>query len=393
VSPRQWQRDPLVEWLVNAAIGATRRSLGLEAEPGKRPVRVDPALDRQRRPVFLGEVEIRLSTETCEALKRLFYAGGFRWTETDPARARQSAQALDALHDSSLACALGESDVPRPDQPAETGTGYRLRTGAREGFARHTRADWLHQLGVTKSAPDVAELPRSPAHPTAGRTAEAVSSYLAERRGVPAADVLRDLTRAGEAAPAYVAQHAIEGYDPRLWAHVQGLDQTRREAVLRGVVAPLENAWRGEREDRTSLAGVGAAVGIHQAVLEVAEEAGLRRGAAAGTSLDREKAEYRVDGAYIAWAKSSGAARAWALAGRVAARASLAAVAVRERGEAVAGGLGSTTATVGRGLERAARTVTSPVAEQLEQARSWTRAERSRRARIKERQGVGEYGF
>ena len=399
MSPQQSQRDPLIERLVNAAIAASRRSLGEAGPPGRRAVVVDPALDQQRRQIFLGDGEVRLSAGTYEALKRLFYAEGFRWTEADPARARQSAQALDALHDKSIASALGESDAPRPDDPAETLVGYRLRTGVREGFARHTRAGWLKQLGVTEAAPDVAELPRSPAHPAAGRTAEAVAFYLAERRGVPATDVLRDLTRAGEAAPAYIAQHAIEGYDPQLWAHVQGLDDHGREAVLRQVVDPLGKAWRGGRDDRASgaeagaVVGVGAAVRVHQAVLDVAEEAGLRQGAAEGKSLDREKAEYGVDGAYIAWAKSSGRARVRAMAGRVAARASLAAVVARERGEAAAKVIGTTTASMGRGMEKAAGTITSSVAQRLERARSRVEAERARTARIKERQGVGGYGF
>ena len=366
MSPRQSQRDASVERLFNAAIDAARGSLGQEGDPApRRTVVVDPELDRHGRPLFLGDGEVRVSAGTYEALKRLFFVPGFRWTEADPDRARESGRALDALHDASISAALGESDVPRPDQPLETPEAYRLRTGVREGFARHTRADWLQRLGVTRAAPDVAQLPRSPAHPTAGRTAEALAFYLAERRGVAAGDVLRELTGARGSALAAVARLAIEAYDPELWARVQGLDGARREAVLRRVAAPLERLWRPDPDDRSTLPGVGAAVGLHHQVLEVADEAGLRRGAAEGASLDREKAEYRVHGAYIAWTKSSGAARARPLAERVAARAGLAAVLARERGQVAAQALGTATASVGRGVRRTARAVARPVARQV----------------------------
>lgn len=392
MSPRQWQRDAPVERLLNTAIDAARGSLGEEGEPARRTVLVDPALDREGRPLLLGDGEVRLSVETYEALKRLFLVPGFRWTEVDPDRARQSAHALDALHDASIAAALGGSDVARPDEPPETPVAYRLRTGVREGFARQTRGDWLQQLGVTRAAPDVAELPRSPAHPTAGRTAEALAFYLAERRGVAAVDVLRDLARARETAPAAVARLAIEGYDPRLWTHLQGLETTRREAVLRRVAAPLDHVRHSGGDGGTGRAGVGAAVALHHAVLEAADEAALR-GGAGGASLDREKAEYRVQGAYIAWARSAGPARAWAMAERAAARAGLAAVIAREGGQAAAHALGTATASVGRGVQRTARTVTKPVARQVEGARSVLQAERARTARIRERQRAGGYGF
>jgi hypothetical protein len=354
---------------------------------------VDPELDRHGRPFFLGEGEVRVSAGTYEALKRLFFVPGFRWTEADPDRAGQSARALDALHDASISAALGESDVPQPDEPVETPAAYRLRTGVREGFARHTRGDWLQQLGVARAAPDVAALPRSPAHPTAGRTAEALAFYLAERRGVAAGDILRELAGARGSARDAVARLAIEGYAPELWARVRGLDGARREAVLRRVTAPLEQPWRPDRDERSRLAGVGTAVGLHHAVLEVADEAGLRRSADVGASLDREKAEYRVHGAYIAWAKSSGVGRARALAERVAARAGLAAVAARERGQVAARALGTATASLGRGAKRTARTVARPVARQVDGARARLAAERARTARIKERQGTGGYGF
>ncbi|MBO0704390.1 MAG: hypothetical protein J2P39_03640, partial [Candidatus Dormibacteraeota bacterium] len=149
MSPRQWQRDAPVERLVNTAIDAARGWLGEEGEPARRTVLVDPALDREGRLLFLGDGEVRLSVETYEALKRLFLVPGFRWTEADPARARQSAFALDALHDASIAAALGEGDVARTGTPPETPAAYRLQTGVREGFARQTRGDWLQQLGVT----------------------------------------------------------------------------------------------------------------------------------------------------------------------------------------------------------------------------------------------------
>lgn len=393
VSPRQSQRDASVERLVNAAIDAARGSLRDESDPARRTVLVDPELDRHERPFFLGEGEVRVSAGTYEALKRLLLVPGFRWTEADPDRARESGRALDALHDASISAALGEVDVPRTEEPLETPAAHRLRTGVREGFARHTRGDWLRQLGVTRAAPDVAELPRSPAHPTAGRTAEALAFYLAERRGVAAGDVLRELARAGGAAPAGVARLAIEGYDPRLWAHVQGLEGARREAVLRRVAAPLDQPWHSGPDDRSQGAGVGTAVALHHEVLEVADEAGLRRGAAEGTSLDREKAEYRVQGAYIAWARSAGPGRARALAERVAARAGLAAVLARERGQVAAQALGTAAASVGRGVHRTARALGRPVARQVDGARLRIAAERARTARIRERQETGGYGF
>jgi hypothetical protein len=397
VSTQQWEHDPLIERLVNAAITAGRRSLGEAGALARRTVVVDPALDQQQRQISLAEGEVRLSSETYEALKRLFYTRGFRWTDVNPARAAQSAQALGALHARAVAAAQGESDTPRPDRADETLAGYRLRTGVREAFLRSTRGAWLRQLGVEEAAPDVATLPFPVTYPGAGRTAEALAFYLAERREAPAGDVLRDLARAGDAAPARIAQYAIEGYDPQLWAHVQGLDERGRGAVVRRIVDPVDRVWRGgggERaEGRATLAGVGAAVGVHQAVLEVAEEVGLRRGAAEGRSLEREKAEYAVHGAYVAWAKSSGPARVRALAGRASARGALAAVVARERGETAVRGIASRTASLGPGVENTVRAVTGPVAEQVQHARTWVEAERSRNAGIRAAVDDGGFGF
>src|SRR3979409_1020332 len=101
-----------------------------------------------------------------------------------------------------------------------------------------------------------------------------------------------------------------------------------RASARRAANTPCVRSWRRWPGRSMPAAGAGApplppsrpargvrptalqpAVAAHQAVLQLAEEAGLRHGADRGKSLEREKAEYALRGAYVGWATASGPRR------------------------------------------------------------------------------------
>lgn len=404
-------RDLLVERLVNQAFAAGHQALGGTGRVARRLVVVDPLLDAEGRQIFVEAEQVRLSVEMYEALRRLYYLDGFRWTEVDPARARRSAQALDVLHASSLLAAGGGTDLPGEDEPTLAGHGF--ATGFREVFCYRTRAEWLKQLGIDRAAPDVAALPCSAAYPTAATSMHVFVSYLAERAGTSVESVLRELAGAGDGLEQRIAQLAIATYDPSLLAHVQSLGAEARDHALRRVVAPMERAihargWGRSQADpperRARQTAIQAAVAAHQAVLELAEGAGLRHGAENGKSLEREKAEYALRGAYVAWASSTGPTRISAMAHRAAARAALVAVVSRERGAAAARlaargaaatakAIGSAGASIGAGMRRTVAAAAAPVAAQLGQLQASSRADKSTRDSVRDLVERGGFGF
>jgi hypothetical protein len=398
--PGSADRDPLIERIVNRAIAACHRELKESGPVQRRAVVIDPVLDAHGRRIFLTDDEVRLSVEIYEALRQLFYRQGFRWTEADPGRAERSAQALGILHATSLLAALGGSDAPRPEAPVGTLAGHRFKAGVRELFRSRAHARWIGRLGVDQLAEDVAALPCPPSSRMAAPVMHVLTSYLAERGGVAAETVVRELVRAGDGGRERAARYAIEGYDPRLWERVQALDETRRNAVVDRVLEPMDRVLRGQSwrrsnapEPEATPAAIRGAVGIHHAVLELAEAAGMRAAAADGVSLAREKAEYAVHGAYIAWARTSDPGRAEAMAGRIAARATLVAVSAGERGAAAGRTLGAAVSSAGRRAQALAATITRPVATGLEGLQESADATKGARAAVRKRIDDGGFGF
>ena len=410
MTARQPPRDPLLQRIVNDAMAAGHRALGRTGRADLRAVVIDPELDRQGRPIAIREGQVRLSLDTCEALKRLHYVDGVRWTEVDPRRARRTAQALDDLHAMSLVVAAGKTG---PDLEVATLAGHSLAVGVREAFRCRTRSAWLKHAGIDRVAPDIAALPCSAAYQTAGTAMHVLASYLAERNDIPLDEVLGELVKAGDGLPQRIARYALAGYDGALLAHVEGLDARRRDAAVRRIVAPMERAahargWRGPATDppesRARLTAVQGAVGVHHAVVELAGEAGLRHGMARGISQEREKAEYAVRGAYVGWAVSTGATRIAALAHRAQARAALVALLSRERGAAGA-------CLAARGAVSAARTVSAsaasvsahvrkavlaagrPLAVRMGQVHTSRRSGREARDAVRELVERGGFGF
>jgi hypothetical protein len=408
---QQGGRDPLLHRVVNDAIAAGHRALGRTGRPDRIAVVLDPELDRQGRSIVVDEDQIRLSLDTWEALRRLHYVGGVRWTDLDPPRARRTSRALDDLHAMSLAAAAGQTGGTGCDVP--TLTGHCLAAGVREAFRWRTRQEWLRDVGIDRAAPDIAALPCLAAYPTAGTAMHVLASYLAERNGIPLDEVLGALARAGDNLQERIAHYAMAGYDTALPAQVERLGATAREAAIRRIVAPMDGAvharaWCTSTTDapeaRTRLNAVMAAVAVHHGVLEVAEEAGLRHGATHGTSLEREKAEYALRGAYVGWAVSSGTTRIAALARRAAARGAFVAILSRERGAAgvrlaargavsTARILGASAASMGERARRALITTGRPLAARMGQMHASSRSSRQARDAVRELVERGGFGF
>jgi hypothetical protein len=306
---------------------------------------------------------------------------------------------------------VGEKDLPGEDAPPLTGHSFQI--GLREAFRYRTRADWLKQLGIDRLAPDVVALPCAASHPTAATSMHVFVSYLAERGGATVDAVLRDLSGAGDRLEQRIAELALASYDPRLLAHVQGLDEKGRDHAMGTVLAPMAKAihargWRGSASDppepRARLTAIQAAIAAHQAVLQLAEEAGLRHGADRGRSLEHEKAEYALRGAYVGWATTSGPSRISAMTHRAAARAALVAVVSRERGAAAARlaargavstakAIGSAAASIGEGMGKTVASAAAPVAAQLGQLQASSRAGKDTRDSVRDLVERGGFGF